>query len=240
MKRTGYNATTRQYTFHDSTSGVQYISAPGERYGTLLPAATANYVNPKLGPGRKETRTSFLYSASLFLTHNQCKRTTVRCSSPTTTSRLLALHHAATKVAQSPPPAVHRQSPAPLADMDTDIRAATPLQISCLPISSTARRLPCQNEHRGRRRRQSRPRRTRRATSILRMRRGSSLSSATIPVIREAPVMRCARQRACWVARSRRSGGSAHTDSGVIMITTATFSSEQALSPTHLDSYAFP
>jgi hypothetical protein len=55
MKRTGYNATTRQYTFHDSTSGVQYISAPGERYGTLLPAATANYVNPKLGPGRKET-----------------------------------------------------------------------------------------------------------------------------------------------------------------------------------------
>jgi hypothetical protein len=55
MKRTGYDANTRQYTFHDSTTGVQYISAPGERYGTLLPAATANYVNPKLGPGRKQT-----------------------------------------------------------------------------------------------------------------------------------------------------------------------------------------
>jgi hypothetical protein len=37
-----------------NTSGVQFISAPGERYGTLLPAATANYVNPKLGPGRKD------------------------------------------------------------------------------------------------------------------------------------------------------------------------------------------
>jgi len=55
MKRTGYDATTRQYTFHDSATGVQYISAPGERYGTLLPAATANYVKPKLGPGRKQT-----------------------------------------------------------------------------------------------------------------------------------------------------------------------------------------
>lgn len=37
--------------------------------------------------------------------------------------------------------------------------------------------------------------------------------------------MRCARLRACSVGRSRRSGGPAHTDSGVI--TTVTFSSEQ-------------
>ena len=62
MKRTSYDSSTRQYTFHDSTTGVQYISAPGERYGTLLPAATANYVKPKLGPGRKQTRTLFLYA----------------------------------------------------------------------------------------------------------------------------------------------------------------------------------
>jgi hypothetical protein len=55
MIRTGYDADTRQYTFHDNTTGVQFISAPGERYGTLLPAATANYVIPKRGPGRRPT-----------------------------------------------------------------------------------------------------------------------------------------------------------------------------------------
>ncbi|KAH9054140.1 hypothetical protein EDB87DRAFT_124076 [Lactarius vividus] len=55
MIRTGYDADTRQYTFHDNTTGVQFVSAPGERYGTLLPAATANYVKPKRGAGRRLT-----------------------------------------------------------------------------------------------------------------------------------------------------------------------------------------
>jgi hypothetical protein len=234
MKRTGYDANTRQYTFHDSTTGVQYISAPGERYGTLLPAATANYVNPKLGPGRKQTCNYFLLlcSASLFLTHDQCKRTTVRCSSPTTTPRRHdlhpVLHHAATRVPQTHPAAVHRHTPVPLiAGMDTDILAVPPLPISCLPISSIARRPRSRNKHR-RGPRQSRRRRTRRVTSaclILQMRKGLSLSSATIPGIRKGLAMRYARPCACWVARSRRSGATAHTDSGVI--TTVTFSSEQ-------------
>ena len=65
MIRTGYDANTRQYTFHDNTTGVQFISAPGERYGTLLPTATANYVNPKLGEGRKLTRTYFLFADAI-------------------------------------------------------------------------------------------------------------------------------------------------------------------------------
>ncbi|KAI9466608.1 hypothetical protein BJY52DRAFT_2761 [Lactarius psammicola] len=55
MIRTGYDADTRQYTFHDTTTGVQFISAPGERYGNLVPAATANYVKPKRGTGRRLT-----------------------------------------------------------------------------------------------------------------------------------------------------------------------------------------
>ncbi|KAH9037664.1 hypothetical protein EDB85DRAFT_593076 [Lactarius pseudohatsudake] len=65
MIRTGYDADTRQYTFHDNTTGVQFISAPGERYGTLLPAATANYVKPKRGANRRLTRTYFLYTKSI-------------------------------------------------------------------------------------------------------------------------------------------------------------------------------
>ncbi|KAH9065109.1 hypothetical protein EDB83DRAFT_761125 [Lactarius deliciosus] len=55
MIRTGYDADTRQYTFHDNTTGVQFISAPGEKYGTLLPTATANYVKPKRGANRRLT-----------------------------------------------------------------------------------------------------------------------------------------------------------------------------------------
>ena len=71
MKRTGYDADTRQYTFHDSTTGVQFISAPGEKYGTLLPAATANYVKPKRGPGRRLTRKYFLYADAISLSHTR-------------------------------------------------------------------------------------------------------------------------------------------------------------------------
>ncbi len=69
MIRTGYDADTRQYTFHDNTTGVQFISAPGERYGTLLPAATANYVKPKRGTGRRLTRTYFLYTDVIAPSH---------------------------------------------------------------------------------------------------------------------------------------------------------------------------
>lgn len=224
MKRTSYDSSTRQYTFHDSTTGVQYISAPGERYGTLLPAATANYVKPKLGPGRKQTRTYFLYAPASpfpFLTHDQCKHTTVLCYSPTTAPRShdppLALPHEATRVPQTPPP--------PAAGiMDTDIRAAPPLQTSCLPVSSIAHPPPRRKKHRRPHpRRQNRRRRARSPTSIcsrmlLRMRR-SSPYRAIIPVIREGPVMRCARLRACSVARSRRSGATAHTDSGLMTVT---------------------
>ncbi|KAI0301925.1 hypothetical protein B0F90DRAFT_266814 [Multifurca ochricompacta] len=55
MVRTGYDADTRQYTFHDTTTGVQFVSAPGEAYGTLLPASTAKYVKPSRGAGRRLT-----------------------------------------------------------------------------------------------------------------------------------------------------------------------------------------
>ncbi len=55
MIRTGYDADTRQYTFRDTTTNVQYISAPGEKYGILVPTATANYVKPKRAPGRRLT-----------------------------------------------------------------------------------------------------------------------------------------------------------------------------------------
>ena len=175
MKRTGYDADTRQYTFHDSTSGVQFISAPGERYGTLVPAATANYVKPKRGPGRRQTRKYFsLCRRYLPFPHAvQCKRTNVRCSSPTTSSRrndpLPALRRAATKAPQSPPPADPQRhpprTPGPLGDPVTDTGVAPPLQISCPPTSSIERRPPSRNNCKCGRC-QSRQRRTRRDAVI--------------------------------------------------------------------------
>jgi len=55
MVRTGYDADHRQYTFHDTTSGVKYVSAPGEAYGTLVPAATANFPKHSRSTGRRRT-----------------------------------------------------------------------------------------------------------------------------------------------------------------------------------------
>ena len=57
MVRTAYDADTRQYTFRDTASGSNYVSAPGEAYGTLVPAATATFPRASRSSGRKPTRT---------------------------------------------------------------------------------------------------------------------------------------------------------------------------------------
>jgi hypothetical protein len=57
MIRTAYDADTRQYTFLDTTDGTEYVSAPGNKYGTLVPAATATYPSISRASGRKSTRT---------------------------------------------------------------------------------------------------------------------------------------------------------------------------------------
>jgi hypothetical protein len=57
MVRTAYDADTRQYTFFDTTSNTYYVSAPGEAYGTLVPAATANFPINSRSSGRRITRT---------------------------------------------------------------------------------------------------------------------------------------------------------------------------------------
>lgn len=62
MVRTAYDADTQQYTFFDTTTQTHYVSAPGEAYGTLVPAATANFPKPSRSTGRKPTRT---YSSPL-------------------------------------------------------------------------------------------------------------------------------------------------------------------------------
>lgn len=56
MVRTAYDADKRQYTFLDTTSQTRYVSAPGEAYGTLVPAATANFPRSSRSTGRKPTR----------------------------------------------------------------------------------------------------------------------------------------------------------------------------------------
>ncbi|KAF8489347.1 hypothetical protein F5888DRAFT_1638635 [Russula emetica] len=55
MVRTAYDADTQQYTFHDTTDGTDYISAPGAAYGTLVPVATANFPKTTRTTGRKTT-----------------------------------------------------------------------------------------------------------------------------------------------------------------------------------------
>ena len=57
MTRIGYDADTRQYTFLDTTDGTHYVSAPGNRYGTLVPAATADFPKASRTSGRRQTRT---------------------------------------------------------------------------------------------------------------------------------------------------------------------------------------
>src|SRR6266581_4249708 len=57
MVRTAYDADTRQYTFFDTTTQTHYVSAPGEAYGTLVPAATANFPRPSRSSGRRPTST---------------------------------------------------------------------------------------------------------------------------------------------------------------------------------------
>lgn len=47
MVRIAYDADTRQYTFLDTTDGTRYVSAPGNKYGTLVPEATASASIPK-------------------------------------------------------------------------------------------------------------------------------------------------------------------------------------------------
>jgi hypothetical protein len=56
MVRVGYDADSRQYTFLDNTSGVHFVSAPGEAYGTLVPAATASFPTVSRSTGRRRTR----------------------------------------------------------------------------------------------------------------------------------------------------------------------------------------
>ncbi|KAI0269385.1 hypothetical protein BC834DRAFT_625996 [Gloeopeniophorella convolvens] len=48
--RTGYDADTQQCSFRDTATGVPYVSAPGNTYGTLVPAASAP--KPIRGAGR--------------------------------------------------------------------------------------------------------------------------------------------------------------------------------------------
>jgi hypothetical protein len=57
MVRTAYDADTRQYTFFDTAEKTQYVSAPGEAYGTLVPAATAEFAKASRTMGRRPTRT---------------------------------------------------------------------------------------------------------------------------------------------------------------------------------------
>ncbi|KAF8263199.1 hypothetical protein EI94DRAFT_1807635 [Lactarius quietus] len=118
MKRTGYDASTRQYTFHDSTTGVEYISAPGERYGTLLPAATANYVKPKLGPGRRETLQA--YDRPVFFaddlvqpaSHTPSRSHKSAPNSPTSYSSSTRISSSRShKSASSPPPSYSSATP---------------------------------------------------------------------------------------------------------------------------------
>jgi len=56
MVRTGYDADHRQYTFLDTTSNVKYVGAPGESYGTLVPAGTADFPKYSRSTGRRRTR----------------------------------------------------------------------------------------------------------------------------------------------------------------------------------------
>ena len=53
MVRTAYDADTRQYTFLDTTDGTEYVSAPGNTYGTLVPAATASFPKTTRTSGRR-------------------------------------------------------------------------------------------------------------------------------------------------------------------------------------------
>jgi hypothetical protein len=55
MVRVGYDAESRQYTFLDTTSGVYFVSAPGEAFGTLVPAATASFPTVSRSTGRRRT-----------------------------------------------------------------------------------------------------------------------------------------------------------------------------------------
>jgi hypothetical protein len=55
MVRTAYDADTRQYTFLDTTDGTYYVSAPGNVYGTLVPAATADFPKASRASGRRRT-----------------------------------------------------------------------------------------------------------------------------------------------------------------------------------------
>ncbi|KAI9461043.1 hypothetical protein F5148DRAFT_1286755 [Russula earlei] len=55
MVRTAYDADHRQYTFRDTQSGVNYVGAPGDAYGTLVPAATANFPKHCRSAGRRRT-----------------------------------------------------------------------------------------------------------------------------------------------------------------------------------------
>ena len=57
LVRTAYDADRRQYTFLDTTSGDHFVSAPGEAYGTLVPAATAKFPKASRSSGRRSTRT---------------------------------------------------------------------------------------------------------------------------------------------------------------------------------------
>ena len=56
MVRTAYDADTQQYTFLDTTDGTHYVSAPGAKYGTLVPVATADFPKASRTSGRRQTR----------------------------------------------------------------------------------------------------------------------------------------------------------------------------------------
>jgi len=73
MVRTAYDADKRQYTFFDTTTQTHYVSAPGEAYGTLVPAATANFPTPSRGTGRKPTLQAYERTV-FFADDTMCQR----------------------------------------------------------------------------------------------------------------------------------------------------------------------
>jgi len=102
MVRTGYDADVEQYWFSDTTTGVQYCSAPGDAYGTLLPMATASY--PKLSRGRGRRRTLQAYDRPVLFADDQAIGTPSHSPSRSRSHTPSRGHSSAPP---SPPPSYH-------------------------------------------------------------------------------------------------------------------------------------
>lgn len=155
MIRTGYDADVEQYWFRDTTTGVQYCSAPGEAYGTLLPTATANYPKLTRGGGRRCTcKYPSIFRVNRTLTpYKQYKRMIVRCYSP----RISPLAQSRTAHRALDPALPPEATTAPRLLLcrripATDMDVASPLRTFFLRTSSALRRLSLRRRPVGRRR----------------------------------------------------------------------------------------